>query len=186
MTVAQEFGIVGLGRMGANLALQALENGLRVVGYRAKGAPEELVRAGLIEIREFMGFRDDLGRPRVVLVYVPAGPAIDSVLAELAPWLEPGDVVADGGNSYWRDSVKRHRKLLDKGIHFVDLGTADPAKALGGRRLRPRRPPWCRAFRQTRSERHRLWDFPSRGRGGRSAGAIRGRAGRGRHPGWLA
>jgi 6-phosphogluconate dehydrogenase len=78
----------------------------------------------------------DLGslpRPRLVMLYVPAGPLVDTLLDQLAEMLEPGDIVADGGNSYWGDSIRRHAKLKEKGIAFVDAGTSGgPGGALDG------------------------------------------------------
>jgi 6-phosphogluconate dehydrogenase len=121
---AQEFGIVGLGRIGAGIAHHAIEKGMRVVGTSRSGAPPDLVAAGLVEIAGLSGFRAQLQPPRAVLLYVPAGPAVDSMLDELAQALEPGDVVADGGNSYWGDSIRRHRRLRERGIHLVDVGTS--------------------------------------------------------------
>jgi 6-phosphogluconate dehydrogenase len=120
----REFGVVGLGRMGGGLALQALEKGMRVAGLSLGGAPGELVRAGLIEVSEPAGFRDVLAPPRVILLYIPAGPGVDRALDQLTDALEPGDVLVDGGNSYWGDSVRRHARLHDHGIHLVDAGTS--------------------------------------------------------------
>jgi 6-phosphogluconate dehydrogenase len=124
MSVQQEFGVVGLGRMGAGIAHQALEKGVRVVGTSRSGAPRDLVAAGLLEVAGLSGFRAQLRPPRAVLLYVPAGAAVDSILDELAKALEPGDVVADGGNSYWGDSIRRHARLRERGLQFVDLGTS--------------------------------------------------------------
>ena len=119
-----ELGIVGLGRIGGGLALQALEKGLRVCGFTLGGARPELLRAGLQEVHDLSGFRETLAPPRRVFLYVPAGPAVDDLLDRLAPVLEPGDVVVDGGNSYWGDSVRRHSRMRQRGIHLVDLGTS--------------------------------------------------------------
>src|SRR5688572_26734373 len=117
---ASEFGIVGLGRIGAGIAHHAIEQGMRVVGTSRSGAPRELVAAGLTEITGVSGFRAQLRRPRAVLLYIPAGPAVDTMLDELAKALEPGDVVVDGGNSYWGDSIRRHARLRELGIQFVE------------------------------------------------------------------
>jgi 6-phosphogluconate dehydrogenase len=119
-----EFGVVGLGRMGGGLALQALEKGMKVAGYTQGGARPELVRAGLQEVRDPAGFRDALAAPRAVFLYIPAGPDVDETLDLLAGVLGPGDIVVDGGNSYWGDSVRRHSRLRERGIHLVDLGTS--------------------------------------------------------------
>lgn len=119
-----ELGIVGLGRMGAGLAHLAIEKGIRVVGVSRDGAPRDLLEAGLVEAGSVAGFRAGLRPPRIVLLYVPAGAAIDSILGDLQEALEPGDIIADGGNSYWGDSVRRQRRLREKGLHFVDVGTS--------------------------------------------------------------
>jgi 6-phosphogluconate dehydrogenase len=119
-----EFGIVGLGRMGGSLALQALEKGIRVVGFELRGAPAEMVQAGLVEIKGLDAFRQQLTPPRAVFLYIPAGPIVDRVADDLADRLEAGDIIVDGGNSYWGDSIRRHARLGEKGIRFVDLGTS--------------------------------------------------------------
>ncbi|MBI3078759.1 MAG: decarboxylating 6-phosphogluconate dehydrogenase [Deltaproteobacteria bacterium] len=124
MTVKREFGMIGLGRMGGNLSLQALEKAIRVVGFELKNPSEELVRAGLVVIRNLEGFREQLSPPRAVFAYIPAGPAVDRLLDDLAGHLEEGDVLVDGGNSYWGDSIRRHRRLKERGIQLVDLGTS--------------------------------------------------------------
>jgi 6-phosphogluconate dehydrogenase len=121
---AREFGVVGLGRIGAGIAHHAIEQGMRVVGTSRSGAPRELVAAGLTEIAGVSGFRAQLRPPRAVLLYIPAGRAVDAMLDELAKALEPGDVIADGGNSYWGDSMRRHARLRELGIQFVDVGTS--------------------------------------------------------------
>ncbi|MFQ6131803.1 MAG: phosphogluconate dehydrogenase (NAD(+)-dependent, decarboxylating) [Armatimonadota bacterium] len=124
MDVKREFGVVGLGRIGGGLAGQALGKGMRVVGFDLQDPPEELVEAGLIVARSLDGFRAEMSPPRPVFVYIPAGPAVDEVIQDLASRLEEGDIVIDGGNSYWGDSIRRHRRLRERGIQFVDLGTS--------------------------------------------------------------
>ena len=122
--VKREFGVVGLGRMGGNLSLQALEKGIRVVGFELKAPSAELTKAGLVVIGTLPEFRTQLLPPRAVFLYIPAGPPVDQLLDDLAEHLEAGDVLVDGGNSYWGDSIRRHERLASKGIHFVDLGTS--------------------------------------------------------------
>lgn len=120
----KEFGVVGLGKMGMNLSLDALQKGMRVAGYDTKGIPADLKQAGLVEVKGLDEFRNVLSPPRAVFLYIPAGPAVDSVLDELAGHLDKGDVLVDGGNSYWGDSIRRHDRLKQVGIEFVDLGTS--------------------------------------------------------------
>ena len=116
---ANEFGVIGLGRMGGGLAALALEKGFGVVGLSNGGAPQPLLDAGLVGISDIAGFKQ-LSRPRVVMLYIPAGPPIDQVLEQLAGVLEPGDVIVDGGNSYRGDSIRRHDRLHAKGLEFID------------------------------------------------------------------
>lgn len=121
---SNEYGAVGLGRMGGNLARQALEKGIRVVGFTRQGAPEDMIEAGLTEVRSYEDLKAQLSPPRAVFVYIPAGPPVDEVLDDLAATLDAGDVLVDGGNSYWGDSIRRHDRLKERGVHFVDLGTS--------------------------------------------------------------
>ncbi len=120
----QEFGVVGLGRMGGGLALQAVEKGMRVVGYDVRGVPVDMRKAGIVDVVEPAKFRDYLQPPRAVFIYVPAGLAVDEVITKLGAILEPGDIIVDGGNSYWGDSIRRARKLKEQGLQFIDLGTS--------------------------------------------------------------
>ncbi len=124
MAKTQELGVIGLGKMGGGLAQQAIEKGMRVVGLSRGGASSALKRAGLNEINDVAGFRDQLNAPRFVLLYVPAGRVVDSLLEDLGKYLQSGDIIADGGNSYWGDSIRRYQRLRQKGIHFVDAGTS--------------------------------------------------------------
>jgi 6-phosphogluconate dehydrogenase len=119
-----ELGIVGLGKIGANLALQALEANFRVVGHDIHGLPDAVRSAGAVEADSPEKFLGQLSAPRKVFVYVPAGQIVDHVLDQLAEALEQGDVLVDGGNSYWGDSLRRHDRYADRGLHFVDLGTS--------------------------------------------------------------
>lgn len=119
-----QFGVIGLGQMGGNLARQAAEAGLGVVGYTRSGVPASLCEAGVDAVESPAGFRGALTAPRIILLYVPAGPIVDSVIDSVADALEDGDVVVDGGNSYWGDSVRRHERLSARGLRFVDVGTS--------------------------------------------------------------
>ncbi len=122
--VKREFGIVGLGRMGANLSLQSLEKGMRVIGFDIKGVSEELIKAGMVEVSSLEGFREKLSLTRPIFIYIPAGPIVDRVIEDLVPHLDKGDIIIDAGNSYWGDSIRRHQSLSEKGIHLIDLGTS--------------------------------------------------------------
>lgn len=123
-TTVREIGIVGLGRIGGGLARLALEKGMRVVGFTREGVSSELKSAGVVAIDRLEAFSDALTPPRRVLLYVPAGKGVDEILDRLAQAFAPGDVLADGGNSYWGDSIARHRRIRARGVHFVDVGTS--------------------------------------------------------------
>lgn len=119
-----EFGIVGLGRMGADLALQALSQGMRVVGTDLKGAPDSLKKAGFVELKDLRGFKSALASPRIIFLYIPSGKPVDDILDQCMKVLDRGDILVDGGNSYWGDSVRRHEYVAKKGFHYIDLGTS--------------------------------------------------------------
>lgn len=119
------FGIVGLGRMGANLARLAIDNNHEVVGYnKDPAATHDLTKEGVEPAESLSELAAKLTAPRVVLIYVPHGDPTEQVCRGLGKLLEPGDVVTDGGNSHWADSKRRHAFLADSGIHFLDAGTS--------------------------------------------------------------
>lgn len=119
-----ELGIIGLGKMGGNLAAQALEKGMRVVGLTKGDPPDNLLKEGLIHAKNPEDFLHHLDSPRVIMIYIHSGPAIDKLINDLAEVLEEGDVLLDGGNSYWGDSIRRYERLKEKSIQFIDLGTS--------------------------------------------------------------
>lgn len=120
-----ELGIIGLGRVGSGLAIHAAEKGIRVVGYAKEVAQfDALGGEGVAVVSSLADLVKSLAPPRVIFVSVPAGPAVDDVLHHLAPLLQRGDVVIEGGNSHFRDSIARHRRLSEGGIGFVDCGTS--------------------------------------------------------------
>jgi 6-phosphogluconate dehydrogenase len=117
--------------MGAGLAENALRKNYPVAGIDPKGAPENLKKLGLKALQ--MADIVSLPRPRLVMLYVPAGPLVDTLLDQLTEKLDAGDIIADGGNSYWGDSIRRHARMKEKGIAFIDAGTSGgPGGALGG------------------------------------------------------
>lgn len=124
IAVKREFGVIGLGRMGGGIALQARRKGMRVVGYDPYGMRAELRDSGLIGSASLAELAGALTPPRAVLVYIPAGPPVDQLLDQLTAALSPGDVIVDGGNSYWGDSIRRASRLATHGIALVDCGTS--------------------------------------------------------------
>jgi 6-phosphogluconate dehydrogenase len=119
-----QLGMIGLGRMGANLVRRLLRDGHRCVGYdrnadvvkslEAEGA------AGAVTLADFVA---KLDKPRNIWIMVPAG-VVKPTLEQLRPLLDPDDIVIDGGNSYYRDDITRAKDLKRDGIHFVDCGTS--------------------------------------------------------------
>ena len=109
--------------MGANLALQAIDKNIKVVG-KARSKKPELEAKGVKIVNDYKEFVSHLKTPRIIYLSLPAGSTVDSVLNELVPCLEEGDVVMDGGNSFYLDSIKREKELSEKGIYFLDCGTS--------------------------------------------------------------
>jgi 6-phosphogluconate dehydrogenase len=120
-----QLGMIGLGRMGANMVRRLMRAGHQCVAFDLN--PENvqaLAKEGATGSDSMEAFVKALTKPRAAWVMVPAGAATDATIAKLASLMEPGDIVIDGGNSYFKDDV-RHAKLLSaKGIHFVDVGTS--------------------------------------------------------------
>jgi 6-phosphogluconate dehydrogenase len=119
----QSYGIIGLGKMGSNLALQAAEKGYRILGYD-KHLPTDIEQENLVLVHSLEALVEQLERPRKIFIYILAGAVIDQVIAELSPLLAEGDIIIDGGNSYWGDSIRRAEKLREKKIHLIDCGTS--------------------------------------------------------------
>jgi 6-phosphogluconate dehydrogenase len=122
---AMQLGMVGLGRMGLNMAVRLLRRGHQVVGTaRGMDAFASLEREGGKAFPELAGLVQALARPRTVWVMVPAGAPTQGVLDELRQSLAAGDLVVDGGNSRYTESVARARAFAERGIGFVDAGTS--------------------------------------------------------------
>ncbi len=120
-----EMGIVGLGRMGANIARRLIRHGHRVVAFnRTLAKTLELAGEGAEPALSLAELAEKLSRPRHVWLMVPSGNPVDEMIEDLLPHLEQGDVVIDGGNSNFRDSVRRAAYLAAKGIDFMDIGTS--------------------------------------------------------------
>jgi 6-phosphogluconate dehydrogenase len=117
-------GMIGLGRMGANMVHRLLAGGHRCVVFdRSPKAIEEMVRAKAVGASSIADLVKKLETPRAVWLMVPAA-AVDPTINDLLPHLTPGDIVIDGGNSYYVDDIRRAQELAPKGIHYVDVGTS--------------------------------------------------------------
>ncbi len=119
-----QVGMIGLGRMGANMVRRLLRGGHACVVYdRSQDAVQALVREGASGAASLDDFVASLERPRIVWLMVPAG-VVDATLDELVPRLAAADVVVDGGNSYYRDDIERAKRLAARNLHYVDCGTS--------------------------------------------------------------
>ncbi|MCL5318890.1 MAG: decarboxylating 6-phosphogluconate dehydrogenase [Thaumarchaeota archaeon] len=118
-----ELGIIGLGKMGGNLSLQCVDKGIRVVGTARHSKPE-LSDKGVKVVKNHDEFANFLTHPRKIYLSLPAGATVDKVLSEIVPHLDKGDVIMDGGNSYYKDSMRREKELAKQGIYFLDCGTS--------------------------------------------------------------
>jgi 6-phosphogluconate dehydrogenase len=120
-----QLGMVGLGRMGAGIVRRLLEDGHRCVGYDIHpDAVEAVVADGAEGAASLEELAAKLEKPRAVWVMVPAGEITNSTIAAVAEVLEPGDVVIDGGNTYYHDDLRHAAALREKGIHHLDVGTS--------------------------------------------------------------
>lgn len=120
-----ELGMVGLGRMGANMAERLVRGGHTVAGFDpGEAARDAAGKRGIAARASLQALVDGLAAPRVVWLMVPAGKIVDDTLAALLPLLAPGDTVVDGGNSYYKDSLRRADELAARGIGYVDCGTS--------------------------------------------------------------
>ena len=119
-----QLGMVGLGRMGANLVRRLMRDGHRCVVYDVNpAAVTELAGEGATGATSLDDLVAKLDKPRAVWLMLPAA-IVDSTLDQLVPLLEPGDAVIDGGNSYYRDDIARAKRLVAQNIHYVDCGTS--------------------------------------------------------------
>jgi 6-phosphogluconate dehydrogenase len=119
-----ELGMIGLGRMGTNMVRRLMRAGHQCVVYDIHSQTVQLlVKEGAVGTDSLEDFVQKLKAPRAVWMMVPAG-VVDATLMGLTPLLEPGDVVIDGGNSYYHDDIRRAAELKPKGIHYVDAGTS--------------------------------------------------------------
>jgi 6-phosphogluconate dehydrogenase len=119
-----QLGMIGLGRMGANMVRRLMRNGHECVVYdRSADAVKELAGEGAIGAASLDDFIGKLTTPKVVWLMLPAA-VVDASLKDLSASLQPGDIVIDGGNSYYIDDIRRAKELAAKGIQYVDVGTS--------------------------------------------------------------
>src|SRR5262247_2960996 len=120
-----QIGIVGLGRMGANIARRLMRHGHACVVWDRDATPgQHLAREGGLAATGLPELARALAPPRAVWLMLPAGAATEAAIADLTRLLAPGDTVIDGGNSFWKDDIRRARELAAQGLHYVDVGTS--------------------------------------------------------------
>src|SRR5882757_43378 len=119
-----QLGMIGLGRMGANMVRRLLKGGHQCVVFdmSTKAVPE-LAKEKAVGTASLAEFTKSPAKRRAVWLMVPAG-EVDNTIAGLLPHLESGDILMDGGNSYYVDDIRRAKELTPKGIHYVDVGTS--------------------------------------------------------------
>ncbi|MEO8763778.1 MAG: NADP-dependent phosphogluconate dehydrogenase [Ginsengibacter sp.] len=126
--IKYDFGMIGLGVMGSNLLLNMADHGFAVIGYDKNPDKTKLFESSATENTVVKGVNtlpamiDALKVPRKIMMLVPAGNPVDSVIADLSPLLQEGDIIIDGGNSHYVDTLKRIHDLKDKGFHFMGIG----------------------------------------------------------------
>src|ERR1700676_3033844 len=119
-----QLGMVGLGRMGGNMAPRLLKAGHQCVVFDVSPkAVDELAQEKAVGSSGLQDFAAKLDKPRAVWLMAPAA-AVDETIAALLPFLEPGDILIDGGNSYYVDDIRRAKELATRRIHYVDVGTS--------------------------------------------------------------
>ena len=117
--------MIGLGRMGMNMAKRLLQGGHSVIAYnRTPNKTDQLVKEGAIGAYSLSEVVEKLSPPRVTWVMLPAGPTVDDHIVQLKEILSPGDIVIDGGNTYYKDDVRRADLLAEKEIKFIDAGVS--------------------------------------------------------------
>ncbi len=120
-----KIGFIGLGKMGGNMVQRLLNDGHEIVAYaRTRETVEKIEAKGAHGASSLQDMAEKLHRPRLIWLMVPAGKATEDTLERLVPLLEKDDIVIDGGNSFYKDSMKRAERLQKAGVHFLDVGTS--------------------------------------------------------------
>jgi len=119
-----QLGMVGLGRMGANMVRRLMKGGHTCTVFdMSQKSVAELASEGATGASSIKDFASKLQKPRAIWLMIPAA-VVDSTITEIVPFLEAGDILIDGGNSYYIDDIRRSKELVPKGIHYVDVGTS--------------------------------------------------------------
>ena len=119
-----QIGFVGLGKMGKGIVLHLLENGVKVVVWnRSQDDVDEVVKFGAIPAKTHKELVEKLDSPRIIWIMVPQGAPVDGMIDKLLPYVDKNDLIIDGGNSFYKDTVRRGKKLTGK-VHFMDIGTS--------------------------------------------------------------
>ena len=120
-----ELGIIGLGPMGGNMAERLMKGGHRVVGYaRSRESVQRIIEKGAVGVFSLEELVRHLKPPRTVWLMVPSGEPVEETIRSLLSYLLKGDVIIDGGNSFYKDSIRRAKMLKGKDIQFVDAGVS--------------------------------------------------------------
>ena len=120
-----QLGLIGLGKMGGNMAERLKLSGHNVVGFDFNAeAVKRLTEAGNVGVSSLEALVQNLKARKAIWIMVPQGQPVDDTIAKLEPLLGPGDILIDGGNSMYKDSVRRYHEVTAKGFHFVDVGTS--------------------------------------------------------------
>ncbi len=120
-----QLGVIGLGRMGGNISLRLMRAGHGCVVYdHSPDAVKRVAKEGAIGAADLADLLRGLEKPRAVWVMLPAGEITESTIATLAEHMEPGDTVIDGGNTFYKDDIRRAKALAEKGLHYIDVGTS--------------------------------------------------------------
>jgi 6-phosphogluconate dehydrogenase len=119
-----QLGMIGLGRMGANMVRRLLKGGHRCVVFDRSAKPvAEAAKGGAVGTPSLAELAENLNKPRAIWLMVPVG-AVEQTIADLLPHLDRGDILIDGGNSYYIDDIRRAKDLRTNGVHYVDVGTS--------------------------------------------------------------
>src|SRR5579871_3749242 len=120
-----QLGLIGLGKMGGNMAERLRLGGHQVVGFDfSSEAVARLSSSGNVGVSSLEDLAKNLKGRKAIWIMVPQGKPVDDTIAKLEPLLNPGDILIDGGNSYYKDSVRHSKEVTAKGFAFVDVGTS--------------------------------------------------------------